>query len=66
MLIRRTATVTTSAPEASWQATMTVFDGYFPVPTNRRERKVRPEMTSGSGWVMSLISRQLSVISYQL
>jgi hypothetical protein len=38
MFTRRTATVTTSAPDASSACTMTAFELYFPVPTNRRER----------------------------
>ena len=47
MFTRRTATVTMSAPEASWAWAMTMFDGYLPVPTMRRDRNVRPAMTNG-------------------
>src|SRR5438876_8452573 len=39
---RRTATVTMSAPEASWASRMTWRVGYLPVPTMRRERNSRP------------------------
>src|SRR6185436_14494721 len=39
---RRTATVTMSAPEASWASRMTCRVGYLPVPTMRRERNSRP------------------------
>src|ERR1700688_940280 len=41
---RRTATVTTSAPEAAWQRAISGKLRYLPVPTNRREWKVRPAM----------------------
>ncbi len=44
MFTRRTATVTMSAPEASCACTMTAFDEYFPVPTIKRDAKVRPAM----------------------
>src|ERR1700688_4214567 len=43
-LTRRTATVTTSAPEAAWQRAISWKLRYFPVPTKRREEKVRPAM----------------------
>src|ERR1035438_8310881 len=43
-LTRRTATVTTSAPEAAWQRAISGKLLYLPVPTNRREWKVRPAM----------------------
>src|ERR1700681_206354 len=36
--MRRIATVTTSAPLASWACCMISSDGYFPVPTKSRER----------------------------
>src|SRR5207247_105206 len=39
---RRTATVTMSAPEASWASRMTWRVGYLPVPTMRRDRNSRP------------------------
>src|ERR1700733_2403655 len=38
MWMRRIATVTTSAPLAACAACITSSDGYFPVPTNSRER----------------------------
>src|SRR3954463_11930124 len=44
---RRTATVTTSAPDASIAAIICAFDAYFPVPTNSRERNSRPPMMNG-------------------
>ena len=47
MFTRRTATVTMSAPDAAWQSRITWCDGYFPVPTMSRDRKVRPAMTKG-------------------
>src|SRR6187431_834800 len=39
---RRTATVTMSAPEASWQRCISWKLRYFPVPTINRERNSRP------------------------
>jgi hypothetical protein len=42
MFTRRTATVTMSAPDASWARTMTDGDEYFPVPTMSRDAKVFP------------------------
>ncbi len=48
MSTRRTATVTISVPAASCAARMMACDGYFPVPTIRRELKVRSAMTSES------------------
>ena len=45
---RRTATVTISAPEASWQRFITSWLGYFPVPMRRREPNRLPAMTSAS------------------
>ncbi len=47
MFTRRTATVTMSAPDAVWQSRITWCDGYLPVPTMSRDRKVRPAMTKG-------------------
>src|SRR6202051_488520 len=43
-LTRRTATVTTSAPDAAWQRAISGKLRYLPVPIIRRERKVRPDM----------------------
>src|SRR6187401_3393429 len=48
MLIRRTATVTMSAPDASCARCMTAKDEYLPVPTMRRDANSRPAMTRGS------------------
>src|SRR5947207_287056 len=48
MLTRRTATVTISAPEASCACTITALEGYLPVPTMRRDVKVRPARTKAS------------------
>src|SRR3954468_15782451 len=48
MLTRRTATVTMSAPDASWACCMTANDEYFPVPTISRDLNSRPAMTSAS------------------
>src|SRR5690242_4580683 len=44
---RRTATVTTSAPEASMARCIVSASGYFPVPTSRRDWKVRPAIMNG-------------------
>src|SRR5215210_1368866 len=52
---RRTATVTTSAPDASIAAIICSFDAYFPVPTIRRERNSRPPINSGESWTGRLI-----------
>ena len=38
---RRTATVTISVPDAACASAITACDGYLPVPTIRRDRKVR-------------------------
>src|SRR5918992_5204552 len=46
--IRRTATVTISAPEAATASRMVSNESYFPVPRMRRERKLRPAITSSS------------------
>src|SRR5215831_1869656 len=48
MLVRRMATVTISAPEASIAARVSPKSLYLPVPTRSRERYARPAMTSGS------------------
>src|SRR5690606_11410984 len=45
---RRTATVTTSAPEARIASTICSFDAYFPVPTIKRDRNVRSPITRGA------------------
>src|SRR6478752_2832402 len=46
---RRTATVTTSAPDASIASIICALDAYLPVPTIRRERNSCPATTNGSG-----------------
>src|SRR4029079_10268128 len=46
---RRTATVTTSAPDASIASIICAFDAYLPVPTISRERNSCPAITSGWG-----------------
>src|SRR5437667_219338 len=43
----RTATVTISAPDASMARTIVSLSRYLPVPTMRREWKVRPPMVNG-------------------
>src|SRR4051794_35766348 len=43
---RRTATVTMSAPLASWQRFISGKLRYFPVPTIRRDANSRPAITS--------------------
>src|SRR4051812_12303627 len=48
---RRTATVTISAPDASIAWAMTPWSRYLPVPTIRRDRKLRPAMVRGSSMV---------------
>src|SRR4029453_1530887 len=53
MLTRRTATVTSSAPEAWCACAISALLGYLPVPTIRREVNERSAMTRGSmvsGW----------------
>ena len=44
-LTRRTATVTSSAPDASCACRITSFDVYLPVPMINREAKVLPAIT---------------------
>src|SRR6266702_2365057 len=56
MLTRRTATVTTSAPEASiafWVSTKSL---YLPVPTHRRDRNSTPAMVNLSSFMRLLAS----------
>src|SRR5438876_5621750 len=48
MLVRRIATVTICAPEASIAARVWAKSLYLPVPTSSRERYARPAMTNGS------------------
>src|SRR6187200_2083926 len=47
MFTRRTATVTISAPDAACACAITACDGYLPVPTMRRDLKVRPAIVNG-------------------
>src|SRR5688572_9150050 len=56
MFTRRTATVTISAPDAACAWAITGNDGYFPVPTMRRDSKVRPAMTKGVSVMVSWCS----------
>src|SRR5258708_7648874 len=44
---RRTATVTISAPDAATARAILSLSAYLPVPTLRREWKVRPPMRNG-------------------
>src|SRR2546421_480184 len=52
MLVRRMATVTICAPEASMAARVWEKSWYLPVPTRSREWNVRSPMASGS-WSVS-------------
>src|SRR5712692_4112771 len=54
---RRTATVTISAPDASWASFMTWKLGYLPVPTMRRERNSRPARIRGSPLMLPMVAR---------
>src|ERR1700681_2008426 len=56
--MRRIATVTTSAPLASWACCMISSDGYFPVPTKSRERNSYLPIRSvcSAVWVSMLAS----------
>src|SRR5713226_7744709 len=48
ILTRRTATVTTSAPDASMAFCVSMKSLYLPVPTQRRERNSIPAIVSRS------------------
>src|SRR3954462_2970804 len=48
MLVRRIATVTISAPEASTAARVSAKSLYLPVPTSSREPERLPAMINGS------------------
>src|SRR5258708_14636300 len=50
---RRTATVTTSAPEASSARIISSVERYLPVPTSRREWNTRPPMVRGMSFTTS-------------
>src|SRR5713101_6966288 len=52
-LTRRTATVTISAPEASMASRMFSNDGYFPVPTIRRDLNSFPPSHSDVSYIMT-------------
>src|SRR5262252_8765443 len=45
---RRSATVTSSQPDASRASTISASERYLPVPTKRRERSSTPATTNGS------------------
>ena len=48
MFVRRIATVTICAPDATTAARVSAKSLYLPVPTRRRDRYARPAMSSGS------------------
>src|SRR6266851_4054710 len=50
---RRTATVTTSAPDASSARIISSCERYLPVPTSRREWNTRPPMVRGMSFTTS-------------
>src|SRR5438094_2061546 len=54
---RRTATVTISAPEATWASSIASKLGYFPVPTMRRDRNSRPARMKGSPLMLTMVAR---------
>src|SRR5690348_15161491 len=56
MFVRRIATVTISAPDATIADRVAAKSLYLPVPTRRRERKACPAMTSGSSWASAIFS----------
>ena len=60
MFTRRTATVTISAPEASTAAAFSSKLLYLPVPTIRREVKVRPATVQRVGHCNDLRQRSLT------
>src|SRR2546427_12132083 len=51
MLTRRTATVTTSAPEASMAFWVSMKSLYLPVPTHSRERNSMPAIVNRSSFM---------------
>ncbi len=57
---RRTATVTTSAPDASIARVIVSMSEYLPVPTMRRDWNVRPPIVSG---VSSTVSTAVVIAS---
>src|SRR5439155_15167430 len=50
---RRTATVTTAAPDASMARSISSLERYLPVPTSRREWNTRPPMVRGMSFTTS-------------
>src|ERR1041385_3101538 len=50
---RRTATVTTSAPDASMARSISSLERYLPVPTSRREWNTRPPIVRGMSFTTS-------------
>src|SRR6187397_1051634 len=51
MFTRRTATVTTSAPDTSIAFRVSAKSLYFPVPTQRRDLNSRPAITKRSSYI---------------
>src|SRR5258708_9424982 len=63
---RRTATVTTSAPEASSARIISSVERYLPVPTSRREWNTRPPMVRGMSFTTSRAVVMGSPSSYEM
>src|SRR6266487_2853780 len=55
MLTRRTATVTTSAPDASMTFCVSTKSLYLPVPTHRRDRNSIPAIVNVSSFMSGLL-----------
>src|SRR5437870_12635312 len=56
MLTRRTATVTTSAPDASMTFWVSTKSLYLPVPTQSRERNSMPAIVNRSSFMPCVLS----------
>src|SRR3989475_8996019 len=56
MLTRRTATVTTSAPDASMAFWVSTKSLYLPVPTQSRERTSMPAIVNRSSFMLCILS----------
>src|SRR3989442_3735202 len=56
MLTRRTATVTTSAPDASMAFWVSTKSLYLPVPTQSRERNSMPAIVNRSSFMLCVLS----------
>src|SRR5437867_3069582 len=56
MLTRRTATVTTSAPDASMAFWVSTKSLYLPVPTQSRERNSMPAIVNRSSFMLYVLS----------